>query len=128
MQLSALVGGYVEKIDAATPLTEAAQWMMSRKVGSLVVAREGRVKGIFTEHDLTRAVAHHVDIDVAVVNDWMSDYPHLAAPDWTLEKAADVMVENGIRHLPIMDEEGELTGMVSIKDILWAWRGPTVEG
>lgn len=127
MQLAALVGGYVEKIDAATPLGEAAQWMVSRKIGSLVVTREGKVKGIFTEHDLTRAAAQHADLDTDTIEDWMSDYPHLAAPDWSLEQAADAMVEHGIRHLPIMDDAGELVGMVSIKDLLWAMRGPSVE-
>lgn len=127
MQLSALIGGYVEKVDAATPLTEAAEWMVSKKVGSLVVTREGRVRGIFTEHDMTRAVAHHADMDSDTIGNWMSDYPHMAAPDWTLEEAADAMVEHGIRHLPIMDDDGRLVGMVSIKDLVWAMRGPTRE-
>lgn len=127
MQLSALVGGYVEKVDSATPLTEAAQWMVSKKVGSLVVAREGRVRGIFTEHDLTRAAAQRADLDTDTIDHWMSDFPHLASPDWTLEEAADAMVEHGIRHLPIMDDDGRLVGLVSIKDLVWAMRGPSRE-
>lgn len=101
--------------------------MVSKKVGSLVVIEEDQVQGIFTEHDLTRAAAHHADMDREVVSDWMSAYPHMAGPDWTLEHAADVMVEYGIRHLPIVDRAGEVIGMVSIKDLLWALRGPTVE-
>ena len=57
MKLADLTAGYVEKVDASTPLAEAARWMVSRRVGSLLITREGRVKGIFTEHDLTRAAA-----------------------------------------------------------------------
>ena len=37
------------------------------------------------------------------------------------------VVENGIRHLPIMDETGSLVGIVSIKDLVWAMRGPEIE-
>lgn len=123
MQLSALVGGYVEKIDAATPLAEAARWMTSRGVGSLLVTRDGRVRGIFTEHDLTRAAAHNAAIDTDIVDNWMSDFPHLARPEWTLDQAADVMIEHGIRHLPVIEEDGGAVGMVSIKDVVWAMRG-----
>ena len=127
MRLSALVGGYVEKVDVTTPLAEAAQRMVSGQLGSLVVTRNGRVTGIFTEHDVTRAAAHHADMDTATVDEWMTDFPHLARPDWTIEEAADAMVENGIRHLPIMDETGSLVGIVSIKDLVWAMRGPEIE-
>jgi CBS domain-containing protein len=126
MQLSALVGGFVEKVDAATP----------HRGGPVDAVDEGRVPGrvpggqgggISTEHDLTQATAQHAAMDRDVVDDWMSDHPDLAALDWSLDRAADVMVENAIRHVPIVDEGGELVGMVSIKDILWAWRGPTPE-
>ncbi|MFP3913862.1 MAG: CBS domain-containing protein [Actinomycetota bacterium] len=127
MKVSALVGGYTQTIESSASLAEAAQTMVSNGVGSLVVTSNGNMRGIFTEHDLTRAVAHRSDIEGDTVDDWMSDYPLLAAPDWTLEEAADTMVEHGIRHLPILDESGKPTGMISIKDLLWAMRGPSVE-
>ncbi|HLT96726.1 MAG TPA: CBS domain-containing protein [Acidimicrobiia bacterium] len=126
MQLSTLVGGYVERIEGSTTLTEAARWMVSRKVGSLLVTQNGQLAGIFTEHDLTRAAAHGVDFTEATVDDWMSTYPKTAGADWTLDDAADVMVEEGIRHLPIVDDGGEVVGMLSIKDLVWAMRGPRV--
>ena len=126
MKLADLTAGYVEKVDASTPLAEAARWMVSRGVGSLLITREGRVKGIFTEHDLTRAAAHRVDLDEAPAGDRMSDDPRVATPDWTIERAADVVVEADIRHLPLVDDDGNIAGIVSIKDVLWALRGPTV--
>lgn len=126
MQLASLVEGHVETVDAATPLREAAQWMVSREVGSLVVTHAGHVRGIFTEHDLARATAHHSDMDADTVDDWMSDPAHLARSDWTIEDAADAMVRYGVRHLPIVDDD-RLAGMVSIKDLVRAMRGTRME-
>ncbi len=123
MQLSSLIGGHVEKIDVATPLVDASQWMTSRSVGSLLVTANGKVQGILTEHDLTRAVAHEVDMQSALTGDWMSKYPQVATPEWDLDSAADVMLEHGFRHLPVIDVDGEPIGMVSIKDVVWAMRG-----
>lgn len=124
MQLSTLIGGYVERIEASSTLTEAARWMVSRRVGSLLVTREGELAGIFTEHDLTRAAAHGVDLAKASIDDWMSTHPKLAEGTWSLEEAADVMVKEDIRHLPVIDDDGNLVGMLSIKDLVWAMRGP----
>lgn len=123
MRLESLIGGYVEKIDEATPLREAAQWMTSRGIGSLLVMGRGRTKGILTEHDLARAIAKDADVDTALVREWMSDYPDVATPDWDLNRAADVMLSRGFRHLPVVDDNDKPLGMVSIKDLIWAMRG-----
>jgi CBS domain-containing protein len=95
--------------------------MATRDVGSLVVIEDGHMSGIITERDVSLAVAHDADPDVAAVGDWMSDYPCLARVDWDIEQAMDVMVEHGFRHLPVLDAM-EPVGVVSIKDLLWAIR------
>lgn len=123
MRLNSLIGGHVERIEPSTALREAAQWMASRAVGSLLVTTQGRVEGIITEHDLTRAIAHNVDLETTTVKDWMTDYPDVATPEWSIDRAADVMLAQGFRHLPVMDGDGQPLGMVSIKDIVWAMRG-----
>lgn len=123
MRLESLIGGHIERIDEATPLREAAEWMVSRGIGSLLVTAHGRTTGIFTEHDMVRAAAKGADIDEAIVRNWMSDYPDVASPDWELGQAADVMLSRGFRHLPVVDSDGTPLGMVSIKDLVWALRG-----
>ena len=123
MKLADLTAGYVEKVDAATPWRRPlAGWC--RGVGSLLITREGRVRAS-SRHDLPgrrlTASTRRGDggrLDVRL--------PHVATPDWTIERAADVMVEYDIRHLPLVDDDGNVAGVVSIKDVLWALRGPTV--
>ena len=101
--------------------------MASRAIGSLLVMGHGRTTGIFTEHDLAKAVAKDADVDTALVREWMSEYPDVATPDWDLNRAADTMLGRGFRHLPVVDDDGKPLGMVSIKDLVWALRGTNAE-
>lgn len=121
MMLSALVGGHVEVIDASAPLRQAARRMAEKEIGSLLVVDGGGIVGIFTEHDVTVAVAHDADQDLGATGDWMTDFPVMAEPDWEVERALDVMVEHGFRHLPVV-EGGAPVGMVSMKDLVWIVR------
>ncbi len=120
MRLSSLVGGQVETVDERSSLRRAARLMSARQVGSLLVTDGDDIVGIVTEHDITRAVGEEVDVDHTPIADWMSDYPQVAAPDWSVERALDTMLEHGYRHLPVVD--GRAMGMISIKDLVWALR------
>lgn len=122
MKLAAIVGGYVETVDENSDLRRAARLMSARQVGSLLVTDDGRIRGIITEHDLTRAAADHADFDTELVGTWMTDYPQLAGVDWDVERALDEMLEHGFRHMPVVEGE-DFVGMVSIKDLVWALRG-----
>ncbi len=119
MQLSALVGGAAEVIGTEASLTEAAERMMDQKVGCLAVVEGRKVVGIITEHDLVAAVAEDVDPDGETVQSWMSESPDTVPPHLSVREAATWLLETGYRHLPVM-EEGELLGVISIKDVLWA--------
>ena len=66
------------------------------------------------------AVGTGKDPDVTKVADHMSESVISAAPDWSLEQAADEMVRRGIRHLVVVDR-GELVGVLSMRDIVRCW-------
>ena len=95
---------------------EAAQKMDERGVGSAVVLDFGRLIGIFTERDLLRAVAGRVHSSEARVREWMTPDPITVAPDVSVEEAARTMLDNGFRHLPVV-EDGRAVGIVSIRDV-----------
>jgi CBS domain-containing protein len=62
-----------------------------------------------------------------LVSKWMADAPDTFSPDVEVEEAAAWLLEVGYRHMPVM-ADGELLGIVSIRDILWAMvGGPTTE-
>jgi CBS domain-containing protein len=95
---------------------EAAQKMVERGVGSAVVLDFGRLIGIFTERDLLRAVADRVHSSEARVREWMTGDPITITPDTSAEEAAQTMLENGFRHLPVVEGE-RAVGIVSIRDV-----------
>jgi CBS domain-containing protein len=95
---------------------EAAQKMVERGVGSAVVLDFGRLIGIFTERDLLRAVADRVHSSEARVREWMTAEPITVTPETSAEEAARTMLDNGFRHLPVVEGERPV-GIVSIRDV-----------
>lgn len=120
MNLSALVGGGAEIIGPEATLEDAAEAMVGSGVGSLGVIDERRLVGIVTERDIMQAVAEGADAVDELVRDWMSESPDVFSPDVEVHEAAQWLLEAGYRHMPVMDESGELLGIVSIRDLLWA--------
>ena len=95
---------------------EAAQKMVDRGVGAAVVLDYGRLIGIFTERDLMRAVADRVHSSEARVREWMTGEPITISPDTSAEEAAQTMLDNGFRHLPVVEGE-RAVGILSIRDV-----------
>jgi CBS domain-containing protein len=98
--------------------------MVERGVSSAVVSDYGTLIGIVTERDLTRAVAGRVHTSEARVREWMTSDPITLGPNATADEAAKIMLDNGFRHVPIVDE-GRAVGIVSIRDVA---RWSTEEG
>jgi CBS domain-containing protein len=95
---------------------EAAERMVERGVGSAVVLDYGRLIGIFTERDLLRAVADRVHSSEARVREWMTAEPITIGPETSAEDAARIMLDNGFRHLPVIEGE-RAVGIISIRDV-----------
>ncbi len=108
----------VATISEDATVMDAARIMSDRHIGSLVVMREDRVIGIFSERDvLNRVVAKHKDPSATIVKDVMSSPVACCKPGSKLAECRSVMTEKRIRHLPVM-EEGVLLGMISSGDIM----------
>lgn len=122
MKLGALVGGSATVIGPEASLGDVAEALVSDDVGSLGVVAGRELVGIITERDLVRALAAGADPEHEVVADWMADAPDTFSPDVDVEDAAKWLLEVGYRHMPVMSS-GELLGIVSIRDILWAMSG-----
>ncbi len=111
-----------ELIEAAPEdtLGEVAERMTAVNVGAVVVKDFGRLIGILTERDLLKAMAARVHTSEARVRQWMTAEPITAAHDMEVEEAARIMLENGFRHLPVIDESGQVTGVVSLRRVVAA--------
>ena len=102
-------------------LHDAARAMADRKVGAAVVIDpEQPGPGIITERDVLMSVGAGQNPNSEVVSDHLSPELTFAAPDWSLERAAEAMVRGGFRHLVVVDG-GEMVGVLSMRDIVRCW-------
>ena len=102
-------------------LQEAARLMADRNVGAAVVVDpDSPGPGIVTERDVLRSLAASQDPATEPVCDHLTDELICAAPDWSLEQAAETMVEHGFRHLLVVNGS-ELCGVLSMRDIVRCW-------
>jgi CBS domain-containing protein len=107
-------------------LGEVAEKMMRQNVGAVIVKDFGRLIGILTERDMLRAMAARMHTSEARVRQWMTVDPITAEADMSLEEAAQVMLDNGFRHLPVVDGSNVL-GVVSLRRVLGGRRRPAPE-
>ena len=102
-------------------LHDAARAMADRKVGAAVVIDpEQPGPGIITERDVLNSVGAGQDPNSEVVSDHLSPELTFAAPEWSLERAAEAMVRGGFRHLVVVDG-GQMVGVLSMRDIVRCW-------
>jgi CBS domain-containing protein len=119
MRLGDLVGKAPYVCGPDTTLLEAAAAMEESDLGSLAVVEGLDLVGLVTERDIRRAVARETDLD-APVSALMSGEPDTFDPDLDVWDAAAWIAESGYRHLPVVDDDGSLLGVVSIRDLLKA--------
>lgn len=101
-------------------VAEAIRTMVNRHVGAVaVIDGESRVAGIFTERDVLRKLAlSGRDPEKASVCEMMTTPVELATVNTGAGEAMSTMVERHYRHLPVVDDNGRLLGIVSIRHIL----------
>jgi CBS domain-containing protein len=117
MQVQDIMTKDVTALAPACPIADVAQTMRQLGVGSIPVVRDGQVIGIITDRDIVlRVVADGLDPSMETAQDHMTREPLLAAPDWTLERAAELMAREQIRRLPVA-ENGRLVGYLALGDL-----------
>ena len=106
-------------------LGEVAQKMVDLNAGSAIVKDFGRMIGIVTERDMLKAMAGRVHTSESRVREWMTADPITAAPETSVDDAAQTMIENGFRHLPVVDGD-TVIGVVSLRRVVGAQIGTNV--
>lgn len=108
-------------IGPAHTLRQAARLMAARRVGAAVVLdTDTSGLGILTERDVLISVGAGQDPDRETAQAHTTTDIVYAAPEWTLDEAAQAMAHGGFRHLIVLDER-EPVGLVSVRDIIRCW-------
>ena len=113
----------ISAVPLGASVADAIRMMLELHVGAVsVVDEKRRVAGIFTERDVLQKVALSGRLPANIpVREVMTTPVELATLDTGAGEALATMVEQHYRHLPIVDDEGKLLGMLSIRHLL-QWR------
>ncbi len=111
-------GSQVFSIGPDASVLDAALLMNEHRIGGLVVLHNSKVDGIITERDvLRRVVAQRKDPASVRVKEVMTTDVFVCKKDATTDEARVIFNTKRIRHLPVVDDHGQLHGMISIGDI-----------
>jgi len=98
-------------------IKEAAKIMKREEVGSLVIVdNSNKVSGIVTERDIIYAVADDIPLEKPV-SEIMSQNPVTIEENSDISEAIALMTSREIRHLVVVDHEGKVKGVISIRDV-----------
>ena len=95
-------------------------------IGFPVVSREGRLVGMVTKGDLLRLLKAGLgdpDVWLQPVSRWMGHGILALRPKDSGETAVSLMVDSGLRSLPVIDDDGKVVGIVSRNDLMGAVEG-----
>lgn len=116
-----ILDGEVRLLVTASPeytVLEATQRMNDEHVGSVLVMEGTRLVGIFTERDvLRRVVGARLPPERTRVADVMTTDLVCCPPVACIDDVAELMRRRRIRHVPVVDAEGFVVGLVSIGDV-----------
>jgi CBS domain-containing protein len=110
-------------VSADATVAQAIQVMISAQVGAVAVLDQSqRICGIFTERDvLVKVAVGSGNPSNTSVRQLMTSPVETAIPDITPIEALGLMGQGHFRHLPIVDLDGKLLGMLSMRNLL-QWR------
>jgi CBS domain-containing protein len=110
-------------VDTARPnesVFQAAERMHQHSVGTLVVVDAAdKPIGIVTDRDFTvRVIAAGLDPQVTTVGEVMTRAPKTISELTSIESVLYLMQESAVRRVPVVDDQGHLTGIVTLDDVL----------
>jgi CBS domain-containing protein len=118
MQLTDVMSTALVSVTPQTRIGDAARRMVESDVGAaIVLAEDDDLVGVITERDLLRCVSEGIDPAVPV-GDRMTRHVLTASPLTELAEAMALMVDGHFRHLPVVNDDGHVIGLVSMRDLM----------
>lgn len=117
-QIRALEPKAAVSVSESSSIADAIALMLDKHIGALLVLRQGRVVGIFTERDVLRRVAIS-GIDRSLpVSEVMTQNPETLGLDDGIAFALNRMIARGFRHIPILDKADRPVAVLSVREVV----------
>jgi len=106
-------------LDAATPLAEAIGKMQHDRRGCVLAVEAGKLAGVFTERDvLMKVAARPMDLHSTRLADVMTRNPVTLPADSSVAYALNLMVVEGFRHIPMVDDNEHPVAVISMRNLI----------
>lgn len=105
-------------VPTTTPVREVIAHMAEHKIGSVLVLEGGKLAGIFSERDVLNKVSADLDALQRPVSAYMTRNPQTITKRDSIGYALQAMDLGGYRHLPVVSQNSEPRGIISVRDIL----------
>ena len=112
-----LMSTELQTVAPGTLVEDAAAVMLDNQISSVLVVESGRIRGIFTSTDFVRIVSKIQPKAETPVERYMTEDVYTATAQDPVQDVADVMVEHGIHHIPVVDDDEELIGIITSSDM-----------
>ncbi|KAF9151893.1 hypothetical protein BGX20_005283, partial [Mortierella sp. AD010] len=111
----------VAEIQARTSVREASRVMRQWHTTASLIMEDGRITGIFTTKDIVvRVMAAGLEPDRTSVIRVMTPHPDTVPSNMTILDALKKMHDNRYLHLPVVDERGQMAGLVDVLQVSFA--------
>jgi CBS domain-containing protein len=105
-------------LDSGTPLHQVVEHMRTQHASCVLICKEGKCIGIFTERDYLNKVLCVSPDRSKPVDDFMTENPKTLSANDTVGAAIRLMNEFGFRNVPLVDEDGKCMGLLQIRNII----------
>ncbi len=108
----------VVTVNRSTSIKQCADIFFKMRIGSVIVIdEEKRVVGIFTERDINRVIAQDIPLNTPL-SEVMTTNIVTVSLDCTFSEAKELMRLYRIRRIPVVDSQGRLEGLISLRHII----------
>ena len=106
-------------VTKSATVSETVALMRRERRACVLVVDSGHLAGIFTERDiLMKVVGQVADLDRASISEYMTPDPMTLPAEANVAYALSKMVLEGFRHIPLVDEAGNPTAVVSMRNVI----------
>ena len=111
-------GTDVTTIAPEASIKRAADWLLAKNIGALVVTRGDAVVGLISEREIVHAFSRHGEAAGSIpVKEVMQSGVTTVSPDESVNRVMNLMTHHRVRHMPVL-RGGKLVGIVSIGDVV----------
>jgi len=107
----------VETVNKETDLVESCKILDRHKINSVVVTDDNELNGILTSSDIVSVASNGESFEKSTVEDAMTDDVITLQTTDLVSHAADLLLDNNIHHIPVLDDDKTVIGIVSTSDV-----------